>query len=92
MIRTIAGPDGEPLRIGAYTDLARELGVTNKQIYTWYQRRSRNGFPEPICYRKADTNGRHDTPHFDIDAIRVWLIFYSASPGGWHQQHRNRRP
>lgn len=87
MIKTVVGPDDEPIRVGSYTDLADELGVTNKQVYMWYQRRARNGFPDPVCHQHAD-NGRM-SPHWDIDEVLAWRIFYDPSPGGWHAQKRN---
>lgn len=87
MIRTIRGPDGDTIRVGAYADIAHALGVTNKQVYMWYKRRHRNGFPAPVCHRKAG-NGR-GAPHFDIDAIRVWFLYYEPPKGGWYAQRRN---
>jgi hypothetical protein len=77
------------MRLATFVDIAKELGTTSNQIYMWYQRRERNGFPEPVLHRSAG-NGINDAPWFDIDEVLEWRAAYTPRKGGWHT-HRARR-
>jgi hypothetical protein len=80
--------DGEEIRLGCFAELAPQLGVTINQVWTWYRRRERNGFPAPHSHHRA-SNGAPNAPHFDIDAVRVWLLYYTPNPGGSPRHKRS---
>lgn len=60
------------------SDLARDLGVSANQIWTWKQRRDTNGFPAPIActwspWRKGRWSGKD---LYDLDEVREWKRTY----------------
>ena len=80
MITTVVDADGETIRIGTYRDVGDALGTNRGQACIWYLRRARNGFPEPYLYARA--RGRDHVPHFDLDACRVWRLYYVPTKPG----------
>ena len=81
--------DGEPIRLGAISEVAEELGVPINQVSMWAFRHERNGFPDPVGFRKSTRNGVM-AAHYDIDAVRVWRLFYVPAGGGY-PAHKTRR-
>lgn len=71
---------GEEMLLGSISEVAAALGEATNQASMWFNRRARNGFPEPVEYLKA-SNGVMSA-HFDIDAVRVWRLYYVPSKGG----------
>jgi hypothetical protein len=65
-------PDGQEIRLGTTSDVARELGETIERVRAMYRRRTGNGFPEHVAVRKAKNGTR--ARHWDIDEVRVWAI------------------
>jgi len=66
------------------TDLARELGVSRNQVWTWYQRRDRNGFPEfaewiTITYGR---NIKRRVKGWNLDRVKAWKEGYTPNKGG----------
>lgn len=49
--------------------------VSRQQVYVWWVRRARNGFPD----RANEGVGR---PRFDLDAVRDWYAGYVPDRGG----------
>lgn len=52
------------------TPIAKSLGVTRQQVYTWWSRRAVNGFPESP---EKDTRGRR---LYDEEAVAKWFDNY----------------
>jgi hypothetical protein len=75
-----------PSSLGAYADIALLLGVTSNQVYMWYQRRARNGFPEPRGTRKR---GMGTVRVFDLNEVLTWYVGYEPSKGGAPRGARN---
>lgn len=70
------------MRLATFVDLGKGMGVTRNQVYMWYQRRLRNGFPEPVLHRSAG-NGANDAPWFDLDEVLAWHASYTPGKGGY---------
>jgi hypothetical protein len=56
---------------GGFTAAARMLGTSRQQVYIWWRRRHRNGFPE-----------REEGRLFSLDEIAAWHQTYVPSTGG----------
>ena len=63
------------------TEIARHLGVKPNQVFMWYCRRDRNGFPEPVGKRPRGANGRPGNV-WDWDQVRAWHSNYVPDKGG----------
>ena len=61
--------------------LAEELHVDRRQVYSWYTRRARNGFPEPVGKRPLGTGGRTRAV-WDLAEVKEWHDSYTPSRGG----------
>lgn len=48
--------------------------VSRQQVYVWWTRRERNGFPDRI--------NEAGTPRFDLAAVREWYANYVPDRGG----------
>lgn len=75
------------MRLATYVDLANELNVKTNQVYMWYTRSARNGFPEPVLHRRAG-NGVNEAPWFDMDEVVAWHARYRPSKGGYRTHRR----
>lgn len=62
------------------SELAAELHVSRQQVWAWYDRRDRNGFPEPV--RHVPYGGISQRPLFDLAAVLDWRRTYTPSRGG----------
>lgn len=71
------------MRLATYIDLGKALDVSTNQVYMWYYRRGRNGFPEPVLHRTAG-NGAKNAPWFDMDEVLAWHAHYRPQRGGFH--------
>ena len=78
------------------TELARLLGVSTNQVWTWHQRREKNGFPEAIgSVIKPRGGGRRKAPFFDPDEVVRWHQSYDpyARTGEhWHERRDGGPP
>ena len=67
-------------RLVRQSDLARELGVTDKRVATWRSRSDVNGFPDPIaCHFGPTTRGgkrRHML--WDLGECEAWFRGYNV--------------
>lgn len=61
------------------TELAGELHVDRRQVWTWHKRRDRNGFPAPV--RTIKRLGR-EVPVWDLAEVKEWRRGYRPSLGG----------
>lgn len=61
--------------------LAEELHVDRRQVYSWYSRRARNGFPEPVARRALGIGGRTRLM-WDLADVKEWRESYTPSKGG----------
>lgn len=69
-----------------FSEIARFLGVSPNQVYMWYKRRSKNGFPEPWAYTiAAPRGGPKRAPMFNITEVVEWYIGYE--PYARHGKH-----
>lgn len=79
-----------PRRLGGFADAARELSaitdkkISRQQVYTWWKRRSRNGFPER---HKAILFGK-ERDRVDLDEVLAWYPTYEPSKGGARRRAR----
>lgn len=71
--------------------LAKTLGVSGNQIYTWHQRRHRNGFPEAVAASLVSSGrgGRKRFPLFDLGEVLAWYEQYVPSRGGAPRGNNN---
>jgi hypothetical protein len=90
--------EGAP-ELARASDLARELGVTANQIWTWKSRRDVNGFPLPIaCTWSPWRDGRWGGKDlYDAEEVRVWFKGYDpaknrARGGGKNPHGRRGKP
>lgn len=68
------------------TELARLLGVSTNQVWTWHDRRDRNGFPASIgCCIAPKGGGRKRSPMFDPQTVVEWWVEYE--PMARHGKH-----
>lgn len=74
--RTIDGEESTLVTVG---ELATILGVGTSTVGMWAQRRPGNGFPAPVDTLTA-ANGLQ-AAHYDLDAVRVWRIYYVPDKG-----------
>lgn len=72
-------PDGEEAVLGTVGEVAEILGEAKSTVSMWAARRATTGFPEPVATFAA----RNGLPaaHYDIDAVRVWRIFWIPDRG-----------
>jgi hypothetical protein len=70
----------------SFADLGRVFGVSTNQMWTWYQRREANGFPEPADTKPWGRKGRR-VPLFDVDAVAAWLAQYVPSKAAIRSRH-----
>lgn len=61
------------------TELAAELEVDRRQVWTWFHRRERNGFPDPV--RKALRYGK-EVDVWYLHEVVEWRRTYRPHPGG----------
>lgn len=61
------------------SELAAELHVSRQQVFSWYQRRDRNGFPEPCGTRPY---GGHQRRVWHLHEVKGWRDEYVPSRGG----------
>lgn len=61
------------------SELATELHVDRRQVYAWYQRRARNGFPLPA---KFVSYGLRRRAVWNLDEVVEWRRTYQPSRGG----------
>lgn len=54
--------------------VAARLGVSRQQVYAWWSRRERNGFPAGRTTQRGQT--------FDFDEVLAWHKAYVPSRGG----------
>ena len=67
--------------------LADELYVDRRQIHTWFKRRDRNGFPEPIDERPLGTDGRVRYL-WELLEVKRWRESYTPRAGGRPSQKK----
>jgi transposase len=70
----------------SFADLGRVFGVSTNQVWTWYQRREANGFPEPADTKAWGRKGRR-VPLFEADAVEAWLAQYEPSKAPVRSRH-----
>lgn len=69
-------------------DIAQICGVTPQQVTTWYDRRERNDFPEPVeQYRR----GTKLFGLWDYVDVVTWKLNYVPRKGGAPRGSRNGR-
>lgn len=61
--------------------LAEELHVDRRQVYSWYARRARNGFPEAVNVRPIGIGGR-TRKLWHLHEVKQWHRAYTPSKGG----------
>jgi len=77
------------MNICGYSAIANELtertgrSISRQQVYTWWVRRDRNGFPEGTkCTRATSTGKSLASRQFDIDDVIDWYRTYVPAKGG----------
>lgn len=74
--------------------IARKLGVSSKQVWTWYQRRHVNNFPEPTSFRTIGCRPRHKPKSrrlWNLNDVLEWHASYVPARGGAGYHVKNRR-
>jgi len=62
-------------------EVAAMLGVDRRQVWAWYTRRERNGFPEPVQHRPLGVEGR-TRPMWNPTEVKAWHRKYTPNVGG----------
>lgn len=74
--------------------VAMKLGVTTKQVHTWYVRRHNSGFPQFVEMKAHDAGYRGTTPRarllWDMDEVLAWHAQYVPKRGGAGYHRRNQ--
>lgn len=78
MRETYSATQERPPQLARLMDLARDLGVSTNQVWTWKTRRDRNGFPEPVaCTWTPWRDGRFGGKDlYDLAEVRRWFRAY----------------
>jgi hypothetical protein len=74
--------------LGGYSAVARYLtgrsdrAVTRQQVYSWYQSRHVNGFPEAASHLVCRRKGKQvSIPQFSLETAGTWHDQYIPQPG-----------
>lgn len=76
-------------RYAGFEAVAKELTVKADQrisrqlVYTWWRRRSRNGFPDRKRVTLPDGRVKY---WLDVDEVLKWHASYTPSKGGRHRK------